>query len=162
MEGWYSYYIRNVYANWRTRQDDLESLLGFAKRYDNMPDLLSQLVLLSSEMHDRSIDANEDSVRLTTIHQAKGLEFPLVFVIGLAENMFPSKRAIEEDNMEEERRLFYVAVTRAKDELYLTFPKIMVQGGPPQLLKPSRFIQELSETTYEALQVGGNSYSRQY
>lgn len=155
IEGWYGDYLRNLYTNWRSRQDDLESLEGFASRYESMPDLLAQLVLLNSETSDRSIEIGENSLRLTTIHQAKGLEFPIVFIIGAAETLFPLKRAIEEDNVEEERRLFYVAVTRAKDELYISFPKVTIQGGPPTLLKPSRFITEIPEEYYEMLRLVG-------
>lgn len=155
IDGWYGDYLKNLYTNWRSRQDDLESLEGFAARYETMPDLLAQLVLLNSETSDRSVEIGENSVRLTTIHQAKGLEFPIVFIIGVADTMFPLKRAIEEDNIEEERRLFYVAVTRAKDELYMSYPKVTIQGGPPTLLKPSRFINEISEGQYEMLRFGG-------
>lgn len=156
IEGWYGTFLRNLYPNWRSRQDDLESLTGFAARFDSMQELLAQLVLLNSETSDRAVDMNEDAIRLTTIHQAKGLEFPVVFIIGLAESLFPSKRSLEEDNLEEERRLFYVAVTRAQDELYLTFPRLSMQGGPPALLSPSRFVKELSNNVYQALAVANN------
>jgi len=155
IEGWYGDYLKNLYTNWRSRQDDLESLEGFASRYETMPDLLAQLVLLNSETSDRSVEIGENCVRLTTIHQAKGLEFPIVFIIGVADSLFPLKRAIEEDNIEEERRLFYVAVTRAKDELYMSYPKVTMQGGPPTLLRPSRFISEIPVEHYEMLRYGG-------
>lgn len=151
VEGWYSGFIRTVYPNWESRLDDLESLIGFAGRYDDMTELLAQLVLLNSETSDRSVDIDDDSLRLTTVHQAKGLEYPVVFVIGLADGLFPLKRAIDEDNLEEERRLFYVAVTRAKDELYLSYPMINTQGGPSMRLHPSRFLNELPKNTYEVL-----------
>lgn len=155
VDGWYGDYLRNLYPNWKARQDDLESLEGFASRYDSMPELLAQLVLLNSEASDRSAEIAENSIRLTTIHQAKGLEFPIVFIIGVADGLFPLKRAIEEDNIDEERRLFYVAVTRAKDQLYISYPKVTLQGGPPTLLKASRFIAEISEECYEVLRLGG-------
>lgn len=154
IEGWYGDYLKNLYTNWRSRQDDLESLEGFASRYETMPDLLAQLVLLNSETSDRSVEIGENSLRLTTIHQAKGLEFPIVFIIGAADTMFPLKRAIEEDNIDEERRLFYVAVTRAKDELYISYPKVTIQGGPPTLLKPSRFVSAIPEGQYQMLRYG--------
>ena len=77
--------------------------------------MLSQLVLLSSESGDRVIRSDERCLRLSTIHQSKGLEYPHVFIIGLADGLFPSKRAIDgESDMEEEKRLFYVASTRAE------------------------------------------------
>ncbi len=153
IDGWYGDYMRTVFDNWQSRRDDLDSLTGFAARYDDMAELLAQLVLLNSETSDRSIDPDQETVKLTTIHQAKGLEFPVVFVIGLAEGLLPLKRAIEEGDVEEERRLFYVAVTRAKDELYLTFPKVSAGGGPPQLLEPSRFLREVPEHLYDLVRV---------
>ena len=153
IEGWYSDFMRNLFPNWQNRQDDLESLVGFADRFEEMSELLAQLVLLNSETSDRSVDPKEDALRLTTIHQAKGLEFPVVFVIGLADGLFPLKRAMEEDNLEEERRLFYVAVTRARDALYLTYPMINTQGGPSIRLNPSRFLNEIPERTYEILRM---------
>lgn len=149
VEGWYSLYLRQTYPNWRDREDDLQSLIGFAGQYPTLTDLLSQLILLNSETTDRSIEDDGEKIRLTTIHQAKGLEFPVVFVIGLADGQFPLNRAIEEDNLDEERRLFYVAVTRAMDELYLFYPKLMSQGGPMRLLGPSRFLQEVPHHRYE-------------
>ena len=81
--------------------------------------MLAQIQLLNSETSDRQVDPDADSLRLTTVHQAKGLEFGVVFILGMANTMFPLRRAIESTDLEEERRLFYVAVTRAKDELYL-------------------------------------------
>ncbi len=158
IEGWYSAFIREVYPNWTSRLDDLESLIGFAARFETMEDLLAQLVLLNSETSDRSIDAEQESVRLTTIHQAKGLEYPAVFVIGLAEGQFPLKRAIEENNIEEERRLFYVAVTRAMDELYLSYPILTTQGGPPMRAEPSRFLQEIPPHYFETVSMQRSRY----
>ncbi len=155
IEGWYGDYLRNIYDNWQSRKDDLDSLLGFAARYEDMSELLAQLVLLNSETSDRRIDPDEQTVKLTTIHQAKGLEFPVVFVLGLSEGLLPLKRAIEEGDVEEERRLLYVAVTRAKEELYLCYPRITTSGGPPQLLEPSRFLSSVSENHYEVLRTGG-------
>ena len=153
IEGWYGDYLRCLYPNWESRRDDLNSLIGFAARYETLPDLLVQLVLLNSETSDRSIDPPQDCVRLTTIHQAKGLEYPIVFLIGLADGMLPLKRAIEEGDVEEERRLFYVAVTRAKDELYLGYPIINTASGPPITLSPSRFLRTIPKDCYEPLYV---------
>ncbi|HCR37731.1 MAG TPA: DNA helicase UvrD [Opitutae bacterium] len=154
IDGWYGDYLRHIHTNWASRHDDLESLIAFAERYASMEDLLAQLVLLNSETSDRSADPDTENIRLTTIHQAKGLEYPVVFLIGLAENLFPLKRAIEEGNIEEERRLFYVGVTRAQEQLYITYPMVSLQGGPPQRMDPSRFMQEIPEHTYEVLHVG--------
>ncbi|MGF1485290.1 MAG: ATP-dependent helicase [Opitutales bacterium] len=158
VEGWYGDYLKSAYANWTTRRDDLESLAGFAARYEDFGELLAQLVLLNSETSDRAAEPNEETIRLTTIHQAKGLEFPVVFIIGLADGLFPLKRAIEEGDIEEERRLFYVAVTRAKDELYMLYPRVSLQGGPPQMLQPSRFFQAVDEARFEILRTQAGAY----
>ncbi|MGJ8653541.1 MAG: ATP-dependent helicase [Opitutaceae bacterium] len=151
LDGWYSSYIREIYPNWTDRADDLQSLVSFASRYDTMEELLAQLVLLASESNERSPEEQQNCLRLTTIHQAKGLEFPVVFVMGLADGLFPLKRTIDDGNMEEERRLFYVAVTRAMEELYLTYPMLNSQGNSVMRLNPSRFIQEVHTSHYETL-----------
>ncbi|MSU70532.1 MAG: ATP-dependent helicase [Opitutaceae bacterium] len=156
IDGWYGDYLKGAYANYTSRLDDLKSLVGFATRFEDMQDLLAQIMLLNSETSDRSADPDADALRLTTVHQAKGLEYAVVFVIGLAEGMFPLRRTIETGDVEEERRLFYVAVTRARDELYLCFPKVNTKGGPTMLQSPSRFLQELSPVLYQPLKIKRN------
>jgi DNA helicase-2/ATP-dependent DNA helicase PcrA len=153
IEGWYGDYLKGAFANYASRLDDLKSLIGFAGRFDEMQDLLAQIALLNSETSDRQVDPDADALRLTTVHQAKGLEFGAVFILGLAEGLFPLRRAIEAGDLDEERRLFYVAVTRAKDELYLCFPKVNAKGGPATLLSPSRFLTEVSEDLYQSLRL---------
>ena len=112
--------------------------------------MLSQLVLLSSESGDRVIKHGESCIRLSTIHQSKGLEYPHVFIIGLADGLFPNKRAIDgESDLEEERRLFYVASTRAEKSLHLLYPTLANQKGAPIRLMQSRFLKELPESRYE-------------
>ena len=153
LDGWYSSYIREIYPNWTERADDLQSLISFANRFDTMEELLAQLVLLASESNERDSDESHNCLRLTTIHQAKGLEFPIVFVIGLADGLFPLKRTIDDGDLEEERRLFYVAVTRAMEELYLSYPMLNQQGQTVMRLNPSRFVQEIDTSRYETLRV---------
>ena len=154
IDGWYGDYLKGAYANYISRMDDLKSLIGFATRFTDMQDMLAQVMLLNGETTEKSVDAAaEDAVRLTTIHQSKGLEYAAVFIIGLAEGMFPLRRAIESGDIEEERRLFYVAVTRARDELYLCYPKVNTKGGPATLLSPSQFIQELNADLYQPLRI---------
>lgn len=154
IEGWYGDFLRTLHTNWIARRDDLDSLVTFAERYEDMAELLNQVVLLNSESTERSAEEPMDAIRLTTIHQSKGLEFPVVFVIGLAEGLFPIKRAVDEGQIDEERRLFYVAVTRAMKELYLSYPMVHFQGGPPIRLQMSSFLQELPDHTYELLHLG--------
>lgn len=156
LEGWYSLYLQGAYANYVNRMDDLRSLIGFAARFDEMQELIAQITLLNSEVADRNIEDSDAAIRLTTVHQAKGLEYDIVFLIGAAENLFPIRRAVESGDTEEERRLFYVAVTRARDELYLLFPKMNTKGGPSMFLTPSRFLQEIPQELYEPVRIRRN------
>jgi len=153
IEGWYGDYLKGAYANYSSRLDDLRSFAGFAGRFEDMQELLTQVMLLNSETSDRSVDPDADALRLTTVHQAKGLEFAVVFIIGLAEGLFPLNRAIESGDIEEERRLFYVAVTRARNELYLCFPQVNTRGGPAMMMTPSTFLQELPQGLYQQLRL---------
>lgn len=151
LDGWYGTFIREIYPNWTEREDDLQSLVSFASRYETMEELLAQLVLLASESNERSPDELKHCLRLTTIHQAKGLEFPVVFVIGLADGLFPLQRTIDDGDLEEERRLYYVAVTRAMDELYISYPMLNQKGNSVMRMNPSRFVQEIDPSRYETL-----------
>jgi len=157
VSGWYQSYLRATYENWPRREEDLESLIDFASKHENLAEMLSQLVLLSSESGDRVVKQGERCIRLSTIHQSKGLEYPHVFIIGLADGLFPNKRAIDgEGDLEEERRLFYVATTRAERSLHILFPTLASQKGTPVRLMQSRFIKELSDSRYDLL----NAHSR--
>ena len=107
----------------RARIDNINEFISAASEYqeDNedasIYDYLENLSLLSEI--DKT-DESKESISLMTMHSAKGLEFPVVFVVGLDEGLFPSKRSMDEGNIEEERRLFYVAITRAQERLFLT------------------------------------------
>ncbi len=153
VDGWYGLYLQGAFANFNARMDDLKSLIGFASRYEDMNELIAQIVLLSAEITNKEVEDSSQAIRLTTVHQAKGLEFNVVFIIGLADGFFPIRRSIEEGDTEEERRLFYVAVTRARDELYMLYPKVNAKGGPTTILTPSRFLQELPQDLYEPIRI---------
>jgi len=105
---------------------------------------------------NRAMTNETEKVTLSTIHQAKGLEWRVVFVIWLADGMFPSSRSLESlDAVEEERRLFYVATTRAEDELYLTYPCYWMNSSPEnRLQRPSRFLQEIPIDLVDEWKVG--------
>ena len=154
MEGFYASYLKVKYPNARTREEDLHQLAAFAMQFETMSDFLSQLALLTNlEAEDASLLASNEQefVRLSTVHQAKGQEWKVVFVIGLCDGMFPLGRSLDNlEGEEEERRLFYVAVTRAKDELYLAYPLFRMTGGDTGgFQRPSRFIADLPKTHYQ-------------
>lgn len=160
LEGEYRDYLRRTYANWQAREDDIEGFAAFCNKFRDLSELIQQVTLLQSESNEER-DQEPDKIRLSTVHQAKGLEFKAVFILSLNENNFPLKRAIEEDDIREERRLFYVAVTRAKRELYLCVPEQMIvdnkKGYFPILLQRSRFLNEVDTNTYERLQFGNKA-----
>jgi DNA helicase-2/ATP-dependent DNA helicase PcrA len=154
IDGWYGDYLKGAYADYMDRLEELKALVGFALRFEETQDFLAQILLLNSETSDRHVDQEMDAVKLTTVHQAKGLEYDVVFLIGLADGQFPGRRSIEAGDVEEERRLFYVAVTRARNELYLCYPKIAARPGPGGMINtPSRFLQELSPDLYQQLKI---------
>jgi DNA helicase-2/ATP-dependent DNA helicase PcrA len=154
IEGWYGDYMKGAYADYTDRLEELKGLVGFAAQFSEIQEFLAQITLLNGETSDKHVEPDTEAVKLTTIHQAKGLEYDVVFLIGAADGQFPGYRTIESGDFEEERRLFYVAVTRAKNELYLSFPRVAARPGPGGLmLAPSRFIQELPENLYEELRI---------
>jgi DNA helicase-2/ATP-dependent DNA helicase PcrA len=191
VERGYADYARSKFPNAQARLDDLEQLSQYALRYEDVVQFLEEVALanpLAGE--DTAVVGPEDEkIVLTSVHQAKGLEWRIAFVIWLADGRFPSQRALRvpggiirvEPNRvhealpllegatddapvvdeagtrelvipgeEEERRLFYVAVTRARQELYLVFP-VMARdrGGMDILMEPSRFVRELPGEAYE-------------
>jgi DNA helicase-2/ATP-dependent DNA helicase PcrA len=158
MEAVYDDYLLANYPNYEQRREDLNTLANFSKQYESPQAFLDQLALLTgldSDVTQRNEET--DRVVLTSVHQAKGLEWKVVFVIWLADGKFPSTRSMETaEAIEEERRLFYVAVTRAKDELYLTYPCVSYsQGYGDPLQRPSRFLGELPRELLEEWEVGG-------
>jgi DNA helicase-2/ATP-dependent DNA helicase PcrA len=153
VEAIYDDYARANFANYELRKEDLSQLAAFARQFKDANEFLSQLALISNVDAEASVtQTNEqESVNLSSVHQAKGLEFHTVFVIWLTDGMFPSSRSLEtRDAIEEERRLFYVAVTRAKDELYLTYPHMRLNAGYGDMFqRPSRFLKEIPSQLVE-------------
>lgn len=153
IESGYEDYLFTKYADAESRIEDLNQLSTFAMQYESTKELLSDLALLTSVVAEDVIMGGEDDekVKLSSVHQAKGLEWKVVFIIWLSDGRFPAAKAIKNgEGEEEERRLFYVAVTRARDEIYLCYP-IMSQDRwqEAMIMKPSRFIQEIPEEFYE-------------
>ena len=153
----YDEYMQAKFANYEARRDDLTTLANYGKQFDQTDEFLAQLTLLggteTSEVRGR--DDEEDRVCLSSIHQAKGLEWQAVFLAWLTEGMFPGTRSMEDDAaLEEERRLFYVGVTRCKDELYLTYPELRLNAGYGEAFqRPSRFLDELPVALTERWEV---------
>lgn len=144
----YRTYLQDNYSDASSREDDLIQLGKFSAKFSRMEDFLNELALLTnmSGEEEREEHQTNDKVILSTIHQAKGLEWSYVFLIWCADGMIPLQRALKEQGgEEEERRLFYVAVTRAKDQLYLSFPVIdYTRSAGALTLSPSRFIREIT------------------
>ncbi|HZF64585.1 MAG TPA: UvrD-helicase domain-containing protein [Chitinophagaceae bacterium] len=149
------------------RYENVQELLNSIKEFTETPSneesgevgdkglaaYLQQITLLTDA--DQK-DPNADTVKLMTIHAAKGLEFPVVFVGGLEEGLFPSGMSINtREELEEERRLFYVAITRAKGRLYLTYANTRYKFGSLAQNEPSRFIEEISSEFMDRTFAGG-------
>lgn len=135
----------------RERQANLQELVDSISSFvadrveEGQTVLLSDFLQMVSLLTDQDVKTSEGNsvITLMTIHAAKGLEFPVVFVVGMEENLFPSEMAVEEGNIEEERRLFYVAVTRAAERLFLTWSHSRMRFGKFENNQRSRFLREI-------------------
>ncbi|HJW38139.1 MAG TPA: UvrD-helicase domain-containing protein [Candidatus Udaeobacter sp.] len=157
VEAIYDDYAKVNFTNYELRREDLDQLAVFARQFKDVHEFLAQLALISNVDAEATPTqgADKEAINLSTVHQAKGLEFHTVFVIWLTDGMFPSSRSLNtRDALEEERRLFYVAITRARDELYLTYPQMRLSGGYGDVFqRPSRFLQEIPNDLLEDWQV---------
>jgi DNA helicase-2/ATP-dependent DNA helicase PcrA len=157
----YEAYLAATYENADVRLEDLRQLAHYSTRYNSTEEFLAELSLLSTERYgapqplageDVVMGGDEDELlTLTSVHQAKGLEWRAVFIIWAADGKFPSPRSLRDaEGEEEERRLWYVAITRARDQLYITYPQV-VQDYTKQtvLQRPSRFVTEVPPELYE-------------
>jgi len=127
---------------------NVNELVGWLERMGKQGDdppglaeLVNRISLL--DRLDRDDEGNENCVRLMTFHAAKGLEFPHVFMVGMEENLLPHRSSIEADDLEEERRLAYVGITRAQKGLTLTYASKRRRAGEWESCEPSRFLSEL-------------------
>jgi DNA helicase-2/ATP-dependent DNA helicase PcrA len=157
VEAIYDDYAKANFTNYELRREDLNQLAAFARQFKDANEFLSQLALISNVDAEAAPNqtADQEAVNLSSVHQAKGLEYHTVFVIWLTDGMFPSSRSLEtRDAIEEERRLFYVSITRARDELYLTYPHMRLNAGYGEIFqRPSRFLKEIPTTLVEDWQV---------
>ncbi len=149
----YYEYLETYYSDFEARIENLESFLnlcrGFEKKgkAESLKDFLDRISLISDQ---DNLTKTDNTVKLLTVHTAKGLEWPVVFIVGLEEDIFPHRRCqYEPQQIEEERRLFYVASTRAKNALFLSFSKNRFMFGNRFPSSPSRFLREVPADTIE-------------
>ena len=163
LEGVYDEYLKASFENFENRRSDIEQLSQYGGSFDDILDFLAQLSLMSSVDGEPTGDKSErddEKVTLSSIHQAKGLEWKVVFLIWLVDGQFPNGRILEAEDepmLEEERRLFYVALTRAKDDLYLTFPMMNPKSYTGDVIcRPSRFLEDFPAELVEEWNVGSD------
>jgi len=135
------------------RAENLNTMIGNAAEFESLDDFLAEATLMSSADEQTSTNF----VTLMTIHAAKGLEFPAVFLVGLEEGLFPSSRSDDEDSIEEERRLAYVGMTRARKLLILTYAGSRFSNGQRSYNMPSRFLMELGYDHYGSTNLNNSS-----
>jgi len=155
----YATWLRDGTEEGEERWENLQELRSVASHYDDFPQdlrltaFLEEVALVSDQ---DELAEQDERVTLLTVHTAKGLEFPVVFLVGLEENIFPHSRSMEDaDQMEEERRLMYVGVTRAKDRLYLLRAFRRMLYGRSEINEPSRFLRDVAAAQGMALGMGG-------
>ncbi len=144
----------------KARIENLEELVTATRQFEK-PEEAEEMSLPTAFLTHAALEAGEgqadefeDAVQLMTLHSAKGLEFPLVFMVGVEEGMFPSQMSAEEaGRLEEERRLCYVGMTRAMQKLYITYAEMRRLYGQDKYHKPSRFIRELPETCLDEVRM---------
>ncbi len=134
------------------RIEDIEQMIRFALRYDSLEMFLADMTLQGvADAEAEGADDTGGRVVLSTVHQAKGLEWDVVFLIGMNDGKFPSAKSLRNDDEEEERRLFYVGVTRAREALYLCYPVTSDDWQSMGMIRPSRFIRELPPDCFDEI-----------
>ncbi len=145
----YGDYLSEKYTDYRQRQDDLDQLVIFASEYEALDLFLHEISLQETFSGREGRQEDGGNIVLSTIHQAKGLEWDAVFVISMTDQSFPHPLCVREEEKEEERRLFYVAATRAEKYLYLTYPLSMFRYDGHKSLKASPFIVDLDSNLFQ-------------
>jgi len=152
-----SIYEKNKTEQSRSKLENLDELISAAQEFLNS-DLDENETIIDAFLMHTSLESGEgqgdewdECIQLMTLHSSKGLEFPIVFLVGLEENLFPSRMSIEEENLEEERRLCYVGITRARKKLYLSYAQMRRQYGSENYCLPSRFLNELPSEAIEEI-----------
>ncbi|UCD02242.1 MAG: ATP-dependent helicase [Promethearchaeota archaeon] len=147
-------HLKSKYDNWQERVEDLNQLSVYAQNFLSIRKFLENLSLNLSNLESKAVKSGdqteeENPLILSTVHRAKGLEWRVVFIPMLCEDSFPSGRSVgDSEAFEEERRIFYVAITRAKDQLFLVSPSIKQTYRGPQVVRQSQFVYELNPKVY--------------
>ncbi|HSB31533.1 MAG TPA: ATP-dependent helicase [Candidatus Sulfobium mesophilum] len=150
----YEDHLYNNYPNAEMRIEDIQQMSRFSQRYDSLDTFLSDLALQGvTDAETEETELPGGKVVLSTVHQAKGLEWEAVFIIGMNDGRFPSAKSLRSDDEEEERRLFYVGVTRAREDLYVCYPISSEDWNALGFLRPSRFLKELPKDCFEEIAV---------
>ncbi len=158
LESGYEDHMKLTYTNFETRLEDVRQLMNYSVRFESVTSFLSEMALVATVVSSDTEETDKERVILSSIHQAKGLEWKIVFIPWLVDGKFPvirgndnQKKEPDNDAIEEERRLFYVATTRAKDMLYLCYQEWLPERGNYNnaMIKPSRFLRELPSYAYE-------------
>ena len=156
----YDVYLKTSFEDFRSRLEDLKQMGDLGSNYSSLADFLADVTLsqdFKGEEREEIGLAKNNRLVLSTIHQAKGLEWQVVFLIGLVEGQFPHRKVFDNpQEIEEERRLFYVGVTRAKDKLYLTFP--LLNNQTHNINDLSTFVNELSPSLFEKVDLASADY----
>ena len=154
--------IKSMYEKSKTEQsrsklENLDELISAAQEFLNA-DIDENETIIDAFLTHTSLESGEgqgsdwdECIQMMTLHSSKGLEFPIVFLVGLEENLFPSRMSIEEDNLEEERRLCYVGITRARQKLYMAHAQMRRQYGSENYCMPSRFLSEIPKDVVEEI-----------
>ena len=152
-----SMYEKNKTEQARSKLENLDELVSAAQEFLNA-DIDENETIIDAFLTHTSLESGEgqgndwdECIQMMTLHSSKGLEFPVVFLVGLEENLFPSRMSVEEDNLEEERRLCYVGITRARHKLYMTHAQMRRQYGSENYCMPSRFLSEIPEDVVEEI-----------
>jgi DNA helicase-2/ATP-dependent DNA helicase PcrA len=146
------HYEKDSRGNAETRVENLDELVNVASRFERsaedidtgLSELAAFLANATLESGENQGEAGDDCVQLMTLHSAKGLEFPVVFLVGMEEGLFPSQRSVDDEGrLEEERRLAYVGITRAREKLFVSHAESRRMHGTEMLARPSRFLGEM-------------------
>ncbi|EKD91391.1 MAG: hypothetical protein ACD_30C00014G0001, partial [uncultured bacterium] len=143
----YLAYLDDGTEQGKMRVENVKELRSVAEQFPDLTQFLENVALIQdNQMPDSNLKEQKDAVHLMTLHASKGLEFPVVFLVGMEEGLFPHSRSMLDANeMEEERRLAYVGITRAKDKLFLTHTRSRLYFGTRSNNLPSRFLSSIPE-----------------